>query len=272
MHLKRILSGLVAIPLLYLLIAKGGPFWFAVLISVAGLIALSEYYYIVLNKSHVSVFAPVPLVGFLVCQAVIFSAYRYPERFDIILGLLVLGFIVSAMMALFSYTSESPVLDVVCKQVQGLVYIPVFLSSLVVIRSDVENGVSWVFFILVLVAFCDTGAFYAGTFFGKHKLCPKVSPGKTIEGFFGGMALVVAGGLVIKYYFFPSFSWTMTGVFLVILSVVGPMGDLFESALKRTGAVKDSGSIIPGHGGILDRIDALLFVAPLAYVFKTFLL
>jgi phosphatidate cytidylyltransferase len=272
MHLKRILSALVALPCLYLLIAKGGPFWFSVLISVASIIALSEYYYITLHKTGVSVFAPIPLVGFLASQAMIYCAFRYPGRFDVIAGLVVLDFIVAAMIALRSYSSDSPVLDVVAKQVQGVVYIPVLLSTLVLVRGQADEGIAWVFFILVLVAFCDTGAFYAGTFFGKHKLCPRVSPGKTIEGFIGGLSLTLIGGLVIRHFFFPEINLVMTAVFLVTLSIVGPFGDLFESALKRTGGVKDSGSIIPGHGGMLDRIDALLFVSPVAYVFKTWFL
>ncbi|MBU1168138.1 MAG: phosphatidate cytidylyltransferase [Proteobacteria bacterium] len=272
MHLKRILSGIVAIPCLYLIIAKGGLFWFAVLISVAALIALSEYYFIVLNKQNESVFGPVSLIGYLVCEAIIFSAYRYPDRFEYILGLLVLNYILAGMITLIRYTAGSNVLDVMSKQVQGSIYVPLFISSLVFIRSDSDNGVAWIFYVLVLVAFCDTGAFYAGTFFGKHKLCPKVSPGKTVEGFMGGLALALAGGLGIKYYFFPELPLIMTVVFLLTVSVIGPVGDLFESALKRNGGVKDSGSIIPGHGGILDRIDALLFVAPVAYVFKAFLM
>jgi phosphatidate cytidylyltransferase len=272
MHLKRILSGLVAIPLLYLLIAKGGPFWFSVLISVAALIALSEYFFITFQKTGVSVFAPIPLVGFMISQAMIYSAFRFPERFDIIAGLVALDFIIVSMIAIRGYSSDSPVLDVVSKQVQGLVYIPLLLCSLVMLRGQNDDGVAWVFYVLVLVAFCDTGAFYAGTFLGKNKLCPKVSPGKTVEGFIGGLALTVIGGLLIRKFFFPEIHFAMTVVFLVTLSIVGPFGDLFESALKRTAGVKDSGSIIPGHGGILDRIDALLFVSPVAYVFKTWLL
>lgn len=272
MHLKRILSGLVAMPLLYLLIAKAGPFWFSVLISVVSLIALSEYFYISLHKTGVSVFAPIPLVGFVTSQAMIYCAFRFPGRFDIIAGLLVLDFLVSVMIALRGYSAESPLLEVVARQVLGVVYIPLMLSTLVMVRGQADKGIAWVFFTLVLVAFCDTGAFYAGTFFGKHKLCPKVSPGKTIEGFVGGMALTVIGGLLIRHFFFPEINMAVTAVFLVLLSVVGPYGDLFESALKRTAGIKDSGAIIPGHGGILDRIDALLFVSPLAYVFTTWFL
>lgn len=272
MHLKRILSGIVAIPCLYLIIANGGLFWFAVLISVAALIALSEYYFIVFNNANESVFGPVPLVGYLTCEAIVYSAYRFPDRFELILGLIVLNFIVSGLITLLRYSTGSNVLDVMSKQVQGSIYVPLFISSLVFIRSDVQSGVAWIFYVLVLVAFCDTGAFYAGTFFGKHKLCPKVSPGKTVEGFMGGLALSLIGGLAIKAYFFPELPLAMTVIFLITVSVVGPVGDLFESALKRTGGVKDSGSIIPGHGGILDRIDALLFVAPVAYVFKAYLM
>ncbi len=272
MHLKRILSGVVAIPLLYLFIDKGGPFWFSVLISVVSLIALSEYFFIVLHKTKISVFAPIPLLGFMISQAMIYCAFRFPGRFDILAGFVVLDFIVATMIALKNYSADSPVLDVMTRQILGVVYIPVLLSTLVMVRGQSDDGVAWIFFILVLVAFCDTGAFYAGTFFGKHKLCPKVSPGKTIEGFVGGMSLTVFGGLVIRHFFFPEIPVGMTAVFLVALSVVGPYGDLFESALKRSVGVKDSGSIIPGHGGILDRIDALLFVSPVAYVFKTWLL
>lgn len=272
MHLKRILSALVATPCLYLIIAKGGLFWFSILISVAALIALSEYYFIVFNKQRESVFGPVALIGYLTCQAIVFSTYQYPGRFDLILGLVAASFMLSGLVTLLRYEAGADVMSVLSRQVQGTIYIPLLISSLVLIRNDGNGGIAWIFFVLVLVALCDTGAYYAGTYLGKHKLCPKVSPGKTVEGFLGGLALTVICGLGIKTYFFPELPLVMTLVFLIAVSVVGPIGDLFESALKRTFGVKDSGSIIPGHGGILDRIDALLFVAPVAYLFKVYLL
>lgn len=271
MHLKRILSALVAIPCLYLIIAQCALFWFAVLVAVAGLIALSEYYYIVLNKYKESVFAPVPLVGYLTLEAMVFCAYSFPGKYEYILGLLLLNYLVAGLITVLRYEQGGHGLDVMSKQVQGSIYISCMISTLVMLRSE-QRGVAWIFFVLVLVALNDTGAFYAGTFFGKHKLIPKVSPGKTVEGFIGGLILTVLGGVAIRNFFFQELPLVMTIVFFIAVSVVGPVGDLFESALKRTGGVKDSGSIIPGHGGILDRIDALLFVAPVAFVFKAYLL
>lgn len=271
MHLKRILSAIVAIPSLYLLILKGGAFWFAVLVSVAGLIAMSEYYRIVFNKSNGSVTGPIHITGYIACLALIGFSYIRPGQFEIVAGILAVNFLISGITALFLFKGEPDITDVVGKQVQGLIYIPLLISSLVLLRGDSQDGVAWVFYILVLVAACDTGAFYAGTYLGKHKLCPSVSPKKTIEGFMGGMFFVLVIGLLAKYWYFPSFAWGSTVAFLILVSVVGPCGDLYESVLKRTGGIKDSGSIIPGHGGILDRIDALLFVAPVAYVFQAYI-
>ncbi len=271
MHLKRIISAIVAIPCLYLLILKGGAFWFAVMISVAGLIALGEYYRIVFNKKQISLVGPIQITGYISCLAIIYFSYSQPGHFEIITGILVANFLTAGIIALFQFKDEPDIVGVVTKQVHGIIYIALMISTLVLLRGDTESGVAWVFYILVLVALCDTGAYYAGTYLGKHKLCPSVSPKKTIEGFMGGMFCVLIVGLLVKNWFFHSFAWSSTIVFLLLVSVVGPCGDLYESVLKRTGGIKDSGSIIPGHGGILDRIDALLFVAPVAYVFKAYI-
>ena len=271
MHLQRILSAIVAVPFLYLLILKGGALSFAVLVSVVGLIALGEYYRIVFNKTTASRTGPVQITGYLSCLAIICFSYTHPAHFGIIAGILVLNFLLSGTIALFQFKDNPDIVDVVIKQVHGLVYIAVMISSLILLRGEAQSGVAWVFYVLFLVAGCDTGAYYAGTYFGKHKLCPSVSPKKTIEGFLGGMIFVLVSGLLVKHWFFPSFSIVSTIVFLFLVSVIGPCGDLYESILKRTGGIKDSGSIIPGHGGILDRIDALLFVAPVAYFFQAYI-
>ncbi len=271
MHLKRILSALVAIPCLYILILKGGAFWFTILVCVAGLIALSEYYRLTFNNQKLSVYGPIPVIGYISSFAIIMFSYLKPGQFEIIAGIITLNFIISGIVALFQFKNESRIVDVVTKQVHGIVYVAVLISTIVLLRGKTDIGIYWVFFTLAMVALCDTGAYYAGTYLGKHKLCPSVSPGKTIEGFVGGMVFVLVFGLLTKHWFFQDFAWTPTVLFLILVSIVGPCGDLFESVLKRTGGIKDSGSLIPGHGGVLDRIDALLFVAPVAYFFQTYI-
>jgi phosphatidate cytidylyltransferase len=102
---------------------------------------------------------------------------------------------------------------------------------------------------------------------GRHKLCPAVSPNKTIEGTVGGLAANVCAGALFKVFFFPLLQWNLSVLFFLCIGVAGQVGDLFESKLKRVANLKDSGALLPGHGGFLDRIDALLFAAPIAYFF-----
>jgi len=117
----------------------------------------------------------------------------------------------------------------------------------------------------------DIGALYVGTFLGRHKLCPSVSPKKTIEGALGGLAANLMIGLTVKAFFLPSLSWGHAILLILLIGIAGQIGDLFESILKRTAGIKDSGGILPGHGGMLDRIDALLFAGPVAWIFKSLL-
>ncbi|MBU9720353.1 MULTISPECIES: phosphatidate cytidylyltransferase [Bacillaceae] len=129
-----------------------------------------------------------------------------------------------------------------------------------------DDGLFLLFFILILVWSTDSGAYFAGRSFGKHKLWPEISPKKTIEGAIGG--ILVAFLIGITYVLFvPIFdSWFITVLFIFVVSVTGQLGDLVESALKRHYSVKDSGQVLPGHGGILDRFDSLIFVMPILYL------
>jgi phosphatidate cytidylyltransferase len=161
--------------------------------------------------------------------------------------------------------------EIVTKQVLGIVYIPLLISYLVLIRNGI-HGVSWLYFLLLIVFSGDIGSFYVGSFLGRHKLCPAVSPNKTIEGSVGGLAANIASGALFKYFFMPLLPWGLSILFFLSIGVAGQVGDLFESELKRVGNIKDSGTLLPGHGGILDRIDALLFAAPVAYLFKEYIL
>lgn len=122
-----------------------------------------------------------------------------------------------------------------------------------------------VFMLFVLIWSSDTFAYLTGKFFGKHKMAPKISPKKTWEGFAGGVVLTLVLGFFIEKYF-PELrgNWMIVGL---LVSIFAPLGDLVESQLKRSFAVKDSGNIIPGHGGVLDRLDSFIICAPVVYLY-----
>lgn len=269
MHLKRWITALVAVPLLVLLISKGGAFLFAVVISIACVLALWEYFGIVLDKAQRPWTFSFQLSAYIIGPFIIWAAYI--NAFKVVLGLIILNLIVCALISLPKFKSDSSVSEIVFKQVLGIIYIPLFISCIVMIRNG-GSGVWWIYFLVCVVFAGDIGAYYIGTYFGRHKLCPVVSPNKTIEGSVGGLALTLGVGALFKYFFMPLVPWGLSILFFLSIGIAGQVGDLFESALKRAGNIKDSGVLLPGHGGLLDRIDALLFAAPVTYFFKEYFL
>lgn len=268
MHLKRWVTSLVAVPLLAGLVYAAPPPGFAAFIAAIALVALYEYFYIVSGGRKTAIFKPIPLfgtaLGMLIVAAVLFAR---PEAVILLACASLMGGALLSM-PLFKYGSH--VLETVARQVQAVVYIPLCLSTLVLLRAQ-PDGVAWVFFVLFVVFLGDVGAFYAGTYMGRHKLSPSISPGKTLEGAVGGLAANIVVGLVFRALFLPELSVLVTIVLVVAMGAAGQAGDLFESELKRAAKIKDSGSLLPGHGGLLDRIDALLFAAPVAFGFRIFL-
>lgn len=153
----------------------------------------------------------------------------------------------------------------------GIFYVGSF-GSLIGLLRDQPYGVFWIFAVLGMTWMNDTFAYFFGHKFGKHKLAPMISPGKTVEGFFGGY-LGTLTGFFLFWFLIPNDLILWKGIVLTVLvGIFGPTGDLCESLIKRSFHVKDSGNIIPGHGGMLDRIDALLFTAPVVYFFAAFVL
>ncbi len=124
-----------------------------------------------------------------------------------------------------------------------------------------------IFLLLVIIWAADTGAFCVGKLWGKRKLAPRISPGKTVEGLWGGLVLSWLAALIFRHYVLREFGVIEVLVLVFVLNVAGLVGDLVESAMKRGAGVKDSSSIIPGHGGVLDRIDSLLFAIPVMYYY-----
>jgi phosphatidate cytidylyltransferase len=145
--------------------------------------------------------------------------------------------------------------------VLGAAYPGLLLSALVRLRQ-LDRGEYWILLALVVTWFNDTGAYFAGRAFGRHKLYPRVSPSKTVEGAIGGLLASVAGAIAVQMLFLPRLPLWGAAVIGAGGAILGPLGDLSESMLKRAWGAKDSGHLLPGHGGLLDRIDALLFNAP----------
>lgn len=144
----------------------------------------------------------------------------------------------------------------------GVVYVGVLFPHFIWLRQE---GARWVFFALLVVMLGDTGGYMVGRRWGKHKLLLRVSPGKTVEGSLGALAGNLLGAAVAKTVLLPAYSAAGVFALAVFLGILGQIGDLCESALKRAFGAKESGWLIPGHGGVLDRTDSLIF--PVAFMY-----
>jgi phosphatidate cytidylyltransferase len=147
----------------------------------------------------------------------------------------------------------------------GVFYLGLLCAPMAILQRDAPHGRAWVLMAIALTFSNDTGAYFAGRGLGRHKLYPAVSPAKTVEGAIGGMLAGVLVMLGARALFVPWLTVRDCLLAALVAGVIGPIGDLVESLIKRSFGVKDSGHLIPGHGGMLDRIDALLFAAPAAY-------
>lgn len=265
MHLKRWITGVLALPLLILIIARGGAAFFGGCIALVAGVALWEFYRIVYHPQHHAVPKLVLFLGYLIGIGIIAAAHAGEPA--AIAAILTANLILAGIVGLIYFKTVPTIPEILFKQLAGSLYIPLLLAYLVMLRAG-DQGVAWVFFVVSVIFAGDIGAFYAGTYLGRNKLCPSVSPKKTIEGALGGLVANLLVGSLFLLFVLPPRPWGFGLAALVAMGAVGQVGDLFESVLKRAAGVKDSGGILPGHGGILDRIDALLFAAPLAYAFK----
>ena len=267
MHLKRWITGLIALPFLIFLVYIGG-FPFIVLIGFACICSLWEFYRIVFNADGDILHGVIIWWGYIIGLGIIVVAHIAGS--GSILVMLALNLVIVGLISLFLYKSTPSIVNVIPKQIQGIVYIPLLLSFLVSIRRD-PDGMTWIFVLLAIIFAGDISAYYIGSYLGRHKLNPAVSPGKTIEGAIGGLAGNLVVGSIAKFFFLPALAWGPAVLFFLAAGLAGQVGDLFESEFKRSSKVKDSGGILPGHGGFLDRIDALLFASPVAYWFKVYI-
>lgn len=254
--IKRLITAAVALPVLLALIVKGGIPLFAALIFVVSFTGLIEFYRMALPERKVES-GVAALLGALLSLVPLFDR----SAFLPVLTALVL---ISALTLLFRFREIHEAAREWATLAAGLLYVPLLLSQILLLRAE-PSGELWILLVLLIVMSGDSAAFYIGTAFGRNRLYPAVSPKKSIEGSLGGLAGSLAGAFLAKFTFFPGLSVADCIITAVVLGLLGQLGDLFESLLKRSCGVKDSGTIVPGHGGILDRIDSILFAAPVAW-------
>jgi len=262
-HLKRWMTGLISVPLLFITILFGSGEIFLILIFLMTLGAALEYNAMFFSKSR---FFEKSIFCF---AALMMPLSAFTGGISNLLFVLIALFVVAFLLFLLSEKSRTPNMEGINRIAFGLLYIPMMMSYLILLR-DHPDGVLWIFFMVVLAFSGDTTAYYIGRKFGKHKLIPNISEGKTVEGTIGSIL-----GSIIGCVVFSELMMDLSVIHALIIgffgNIVGELGDLCESILKRSAGVKDSGFILPGHGGILDRLDCILFIAPFLFYYRFFI-
>jgi phosphatidate cytidylyltransferase len=264
-HLKRWATGVIAVPILFLTIAYGAETLFALLIIIAALVGVTEY-----NRMVFGTGLWREKVETLAVALLILIAAAVRDR-ALLVAVLAFAVMVILMLNLLRIRQEGLDMSRVGKVILGVMYVPLLMSHFILIRQEPE-GIRWIFFILVLAFSGDIAAYYVGRGIGRRKLLPEVSPGKTVEGTIGLFAGSIIGCILFRQLFFPILPVLHTVILGLVGSVAGQLGDLCESALKRTAGVKDSGTLLPGHGGILDRLDCLMFITPFVYYYRVLII
>ncbi|MCW2277907.1 phosphatidate cytidylyltransferase [Heliophilum fasciatum] len=253
----RTVSAAVGIPLLLYLVYLGGWF-FTITVGVLALIGFYEYDKMMKN---LDVEGPTWL-GYLIAGLLPLTAHF---QSGLVLGLTV-SFWAGLALWVIAYPRISPV--AVGTTIFGALMVGGLLSYLLLLRQFPQG--EWTVLLTFLLTWAtDTGAYFAGRFLGRHRLAPRVSPKKTWEGSIGGALLASLVAMVCGPLWFPQIDVLSWAIAALIISALGQFGDLVESALKRMAGIKDSGTILPGHGGVLDRFDSTLWTAPAMYYFLT---
>jgi len=262
--LKRTATTIIGVFLAFLTVFwEGFPFF--IIIMIIALLGLRELYSIADKQGY----KPSYILGSLLTLYFIFiSVYDIYSLNYYIENIIITFFIILSFIIQLFRKDYSKVLSEISIAIFGSIYLGYLLSFILKIK-DLPNGNYFLISLLIIVWVNDIGAYLIGTYLGKNKVFPKISPKKTIEGSFGGIILSIASALALKNWLNLTFNEL---IFLgLIIAIIAQIGDLFESVLKRGSGVKDSGTLIPGQGGILDCFDALIFAAPVFYYCIVFL-
>jgi len=261
--LVRVATAVVAVPLILLLLYRGPAWGFYLLALPASLIGAAELFAMTHAGDRVS-----QIFGVALTAAVSVALYFGGGDPRVAMTVIAVASVLGPLVTLVRLGSiESAALRAMAMGI-GPLFTGVPLTLLAIVRRDVAgDGPSYVVVTLMFAWFSDTGGYFAGRFLGKHKLYEAVSPKKTVEGAIGGLFGSALGALLAHFWFLPSIPLVHALPLAVVAGALGQAGDLGESLIKRSVGVKDSGQIVPGHGGILDRVDALLLTSTVVYLY-----
>jgi len=257
---QRLVTVLWGVPLLAAAIWFGPPWLFALIVAVGAILGIAEFYHLASQAGE----QPLVPVGFIF--TILFMANAYFEcayttpRFA--------AAVVFSLLWLLACSSRERAFTNWSWTLAGMLYVGWLLSHYVALRG-LTQGKEWVILVLFSTFACDTGAFFVGRAWGRHHLAPTISPAKTWEGTVGGVVAAVAGAMILGYVLGLPLHGGHGEIALMgcLIGIFAQLGDLVESLLKRNAEVKDSGSLIPGHGGILDRADSIVFTGVMVYYY-----
>ena len=264
---QRLLTGLVCLPVLFLVIRQG-DFWFPAALVICATIAIIEFIKMtaINNQRNPWLLSIVWTISFL---AVGLYSLDISTFFSLSLVILIVGAFLNALRVIIFCEKQAIYRTWVISSL-GPIYIGFCLAHALALRNlglDDDLGRNWILFSIVLIFTSDTGAYIIGRTIGKHPIAPRFSPNKTWEGTIAGFILVLVAALSMNKIFFPEIIYWQVLLIGATVGFMAPIGDLFESKLKRIYGMKDTGSILPGHGGMLDRLDSILLAIPFVYYY-----
>ena len=264
-NLQRWLTGLVLVAVVLLIIIWGSPAVLTAVITLVIVIGLWEYNSIVFGPGYRAEKTESLIIAVFIPWVVLLGNTQW------IAAVLTFATLMVFMVFLWQVKGPSPDLSSVMKVMFGLLYIPLLTSHFILLRQ-LESGVYWVLLVLVISIIGDTVALYVGKSLGKRKLLETVSPGKTVEGTLGLILGATLAACAFGYFLVPQIHWVHFLILGFVGGIIGQLGDLCESAIKRSHGKKDASALLPGHGGLMDRMDSLIFLAPFVYYYRIFVI
>lgn len=253
---QRVLTAVIGLPIFLALIWFGNP-WFNLAVAIVAILGSLEFYRMTISKAMPSI------TCFAIAITVLLTISPYYPDFITKSLIITLAIIISLLWLLFLPKKEGAFHDWAWI-VAGILYMGWMLSYWAELRS-MELGREWIYWSMITIMVSDTSAFFVGRAWGKHLMAPAISPKKTGEGAVGGLVASIIVSIILGIVLSLPLTYWQLALAGGIISIVAQLGDLVESLLKRNTGVKDSGNLVPGHGGILDRIDSFILVGALVY-------